>query len=281
MHQSHQLIRPIRRHLIITYAISLGFMTAYMSLLQPIPSASAQQLIGPVSQETSGTGTQGRRIENIATTLPYPTKSLEKKGAQTSPRKPHRLIRKPQNAPIATVEPSPSGSSPVNSLPTIPPSLQSDNTISQSKEPSSLNRSVGAALPFAIMSVAPSSATTTGSTCCCCCRHNTNRNHPAGRCRHRQVVFLRKRWCRRANDAKISGGHAGVGTIDLAALGPGTFSQSRDRNESDQSVLYSPARRSQSGCPDPDRQQHRRRNLELERSPMPPGWRSHLPLVRE
>ncbi|MEO6110422.1 MAG: hypothetical protein ABIQ24_01150, partial [Nitrospiraceae bacterium] len=128
----HQSIRPIRRHLIITYAISLGLMTLYMSLLQPIPSASAQQLMGPVSQETSGTGIQGRRIE--------------KKGAQTSPRKPHRLIRKPQNAPIATVEPSPSGSSPVNSLPTPPPSLQSDNTISQSKEPSSLNRSVGAAL---------------------------------------------------------------------------------------------------------------------------------------
>ncbi len=55
----HQSIRPIRQHLIVTYAISLGLMTASMSLLQPIPSASAQQLIGPVSQETSGTGTQG------------------------------------------------------------------------------------------------------------------------------------------------------------------------------------------------------------------------------
>ena len=142
---------PIRRHLIIiTYAISLGLMSAYLSLLQPIPSASAQQLIGPVSQETIGTGTQGRR--------------LEKKGAQTSPRKPHRLIRTPQKAPVASVEPSPSGSSPVNSLPTPPPSLQSDNTISQSKEPSSLNRSVGAALPLATMSVTPSSATATGSS---------------------------------------------------------------------------------------------------------------------
>ena len=58
--------QAIRRHLIVTYAISLGLMTAYMSLLQPIPSASAQQLTGSVSQETSGTGTQGRRIENIA-----------------------------------------------------------------------------------------------------------------------------------------------------------------------------------------------------------------------
>ena len=146
----HQSICPIRRHLIVTYTISLGLMTAYMSLLQPIPPASAQQLTAPVSQETSGTGTQGRRIE--------------KKGAQTSTRKPHRLIRKPQNAPIATIEPSSSGSSSVNSLPTPPPSLQSDNTISQSMEPSSLNRSVGAALPLATMSVAPSSATATGSS---------------------------------------------------------------------------------------------------------------------
>ena len=158
MHQS------IRQHLIVTYAISLGLMTAYMSLLQPIPSVSAQQLIGPVTQETSGTGTQGRRIENIAPTLPYPMKSLEKKGAQTSPHKPHRLIRKPQNAPIATVEPAPFASSPVSSLPTPPPSIQSDNTISQSKEPSSLNRSVGAALPLATMNVAPLSATTAASS---------------------------------------------------------------------------------------------------------------------
>ena len=159
----HQSIRPIRRHLIITYAISLGLMTAYMSLLQPIPSASAQQLIGLVSQEISGTGTQGGRIENIAPTLPYPTKSLEKKGAQASPRKPHRLIRTPQKAPVASVEPSPSAPSPVNSLPTPPSSLQSDNTTSQSKEPSSLNRSVGATVPLATMNVTPSSATTTGS----------------------------------------------------------------------------------------------------------------------
>ena len=158
MHQA------IRRHLIVTYATSLGLMTVFMSLLQPIPSASAQQLTAPVSQEISGTGTQGRRIENMAPTLLYPTKSMEKKDAQTSTRKPHRLIRKPQNAPVASVEPSPSGSSPVSSLPTPPPSLQSDNMTSQSKEPSSLNRSVGAAVPLATMSVAPSSTAATGYT---------------------------------------------------------------------------------------------------------------------
>jgi len=155
MHQA------IRRHLISTYAISLGLMTVFMSLLQPIPSISAQQLTGPVSQ---GTGTQGRRIENMAPTLPFPMKSLEKKDPQTSTRKLHRLIRKPQNAPVASVEPSPSGSSPVSALPTPPPSLQSDNTTSQSKEPSSLNRSVGAAVPLATRSVAPSSTTSTGFT---------------------------------------------------------------------------------------------------------------------
>ncbi len=155
--------QAIHQHLIVTYAISLGLITACTSLFQPIPSASAQQLTGTVSQGTNGTGTQGRRIENIAPTLLYPTKSLEKKDAQTLTRKPHRLIRKPQNAPVASVEPSPSASSPVSSVPTPLPSLQTGNTTSQSKEPSSLNRSVGAAVPLATMSVAPSSATTTGS----------------------------------------------------------------------------------------------------------------------
>ena len=155
--------QAIRRHLNVTYVIPFGLMTACMSLLQPIPSVSAQQLTRPVSQETSGTGTQGRRIENNTPPLPYLTKSLEKKDTQTSTRKPHRLIRKPQNAPVASAEPSPSSSSPVSSLPTLPTSLQSDNTNSQSKEPSSLSRSMGAAMPFATMSVTPPSATATGS----------------------------------------------------------------------------------------------------------------------
>ena len=191
MHQA------IRRHLIVTYAASLGLMTVCMSLFQPIPSASAQQLTRPVSQETSGTGTQGRRIENMAIPLSYPTKSLEKKDAQTSTRKLHRLIRKPQNAPVASVEPSPSGSSPVSSLPTIPPSLQSDNTTSQSKEPSSLNRSVGIAVPLATMSVVPSSATATGST---------------------------------------AAGTASTGTIPLAAAGAGNSSSSGSRGAGERSM---------------------------------------------
>jgi len=155
----HQIIR---QHLVVTYAISLGFMTALLSLFQPIHYASAQQRTGPVSQETSGTGIQGQRIENIAATLPYPMKPLERKDSQASTRKPHRLIRKPQNSPVASVEPSPSASSPVMSLPMFLPSLQSDNATAQSKEPSSLNGSVGAAVPLTSTSVAPSSATARG-----------------------------------------------------------------------------------------------------------------------
>jgi len=157
MHQA------IRQPLFMTHVILCGFATALLSLFQPLPFASAQQLIGSVNQETDGTGTQGRRIENIASTLPYLMKSLEKKDAQIATRKPHRLIRKKQNTPVVSVEPSPSGSSPLSSVPIPPPSLQSDNTISQSKEPTSLSSSVGAAVPLATMSVAPSSAAATGS----------------------------------------------------------------------------------------------------------------------
>ena len=158
MHQA------IRQHPIVTYAISLGLMTvftvtasAYSLRLRPAADSACQ----PGNQRNRHSGAAHREHGHH---LPYPTKSMEKKDAQTSTRKPHRLIRKPQNAPVASVEPSPSGSSPVSSLPTRSPSLQSDNTTSQSKEPSPLNRSVGAAVPLATMSVAPSSATTTGST---------------------------------------------------------------------------------------------------------------------
>ena len=156
--------QPIHQPLNMTQVISFAFATVLLSLFQPIPSVFAQQLAGPVSHETSGTGTQGRHIENIATTLPYLMKSLEKKDSQISTRKPHRLIRKPQNDPITSVEPSPSGSSPVSALPTPPSSLQDDNTTAQSKESSPLSRSIGAAVPLTTMSVAPSSATATGSS---------------------------------------------------------------------------------------------------------------------
>ena len=248
--------QSICRHLIVTYAISLGLMIAYISLLQPIPSVSAQQLTGSVSQGTSGTGTTGRRIENIA------------------PRKPHQLIRKPQNPPIASVEPSPSSSSPASSLPTPLPSPQSDNTTSQSKDPSSLNRSVGAAVPLATMSVTPSSATTTGSIATGTASTGTiPLAKQAG-----PLLNLRKRKYPWAIDEQTGCGDAGVGTIDVAACGPSSFSQPHDRSESDQSVLYSPARGQQSHRADPEHQQHRRRNLDLDRQRYcTPGCRSVRP----
>ena len=91
MHQA------IRRHPIVTYAISVGLMGASMSLLQPITSTSAQNLTGPISQDTSVTGTQERHIPNRAGGLRYQTRSSEMKNADTSTPKSHRLIRRPQN----------------------------------------------------------------------------------------------------------------------------------------------------------------------------------------
>src|SRR5262249_39631240 len=155
-----QVIRQVR---IVTYVISLGLTTAYLSLLLPIPPASAQQVTGPTYHRNNGTGSQGRPIENLDSTLLYPMKSLEKKDAQTLTYKPHRLIRKPQNAPVASADPSPSSFSSVISSPTPTPSVQNENAVSQSKEPSSFIRSVGPTVPLATMSVAPSSTTTTKS----------------------------------------------------------------------------------------------------------------------
>jgi len=156
-------MRQVIRRPIVIYAIALGLMTAHVSLLQSIPSVSAQQVTGSAYQGNSETGSQGRRIESLDPRLLYPTKSLEKKDTQSLTYKPHRLIRKPQNAPVASIEPSPSSSSSVNSLPTPSPSLQNDNTIPQSKEPSSFTGSARPTVPLATVSVAPSFATATGS----------------------------------------------------------------------------------------------------------------------
>ena len=100
----------IRQHLIITCAISLGLMTALLSLFQPIPSASAQQLTGPVIQGTSGTGAQ-------------------KKDAQPSTRKPHRLLRKSQNAFTATLQPIPLDASKSTTSTAVPTSTLPAKTI--------------------------------------------------------------------------------------------------------------------------------------------------------
>ncbi len=148
----------------VIQVISFGLVTALLPFFQSIPSVSAQQLTRSVSQETDGTGTHSRRSENIAPTLRFPTKSMETKDTPTFTNKPHRLIRKPQNAPVASIEPSHSGSSPITPIPTAPLPLQEDNTAAQSKESSSFNRSLGAAVPLATVSVAPPPATATRST---------------------------------------------------------------------------------------------------------------------
>jgi len=152
----------IHRSLFITYVTTFVLSTGLLPLFQPLPTVSAQQLKGTVGQPTDGTSTQGRRIENGVPTPSYLTKSLGTKDAQTLSPKPHRLIRKPQNVPLASVEPSLSNSSPINPVSTPPPLPQYDTGISQPKEPSSLTRSLGAAVPLATMSVVPSHATATG-----------------------------------------------------------------------------------------------------------------------
>ena len=158
MHQT------IHQHRIAASAISLGFMTLFLSLVQPIPPASAQQLIRPINQDTGGTGTQGQRIENGAGSHQYSTKPAEKMDSQTSTHKSHRLIRKPQNLPLASVEPSLSDSSSVNSVPSSPLSLQRDGTTAQPEEPSVSHRGIGAAVPLAPISVTPSAAPPSGFT---------------------------------------------------------------------------------------------------------------------
>jgi len=137
--------QPLQLTLIMLFGV-----VATPLLLQSMPSASAQQLTGPASQETNRTGIQSRRLDNIAPVSPSPMRSLDKKNAQPAARKPHRLIRKPDSNPVASVEPSPSAS-----LPTTSSTPQNDNQTSQPKEPSTLSRSVGAAMPLAAMSAAP------------------------------------------------------------------------------------------------------------------------------
>jgi hypothetical protein len=159
----HQATRQPR---FMTHVILCGCATALLSLFQPIPSVSAQQLIGAVSQETSGTGTQGRRIENIAPTLLYPTKSLEKKDAQTSTLKPHRLIRKSLSAPTATLQPIPLDASKSTSSTAVPVSALNDTT-TQSKD-TSVSSNIGAMAapaitPLRLMSTAAATTSTTAT----------------------------------------------------------------------------------------------------------------------
>src|SRR5882672_5592079 len=135
----------IRQHLIITCAISLGLMTALLSLFQPIPSASAQQLTGPVIQGTSGTGAQ-------------------KKDAQPSTRKPHRLLRKSQSAFTATLQPIPLDASKSTTSTAVPTSTLNDTT-TQPKD-TSVSSKIGAVTapaitPLGLMSTAAATTSTT------------------------------------------------------------------------------------------------------------------------
>ena len=155
--------QAIHQPLNMIQAISFGILTTLLSLAQPISITSAQQLPVIVTNKASDAGIQAQRIESLDPNHPHPARFVEKRDSQTSTRTPHRLIRKPQNAPVASLEPSHSGSGPVSSLLTGPPPVQSDATTSQSTEPQSLQRSVGAAVPLATMNVAPSPATAKGS----------------------------------------------------------------------------------------------------------------------
>ena len=133
-----------RQHLVTGYAVSLSFMTVVLSLLQPIAPASAQDQTRSISQDIGGPGTQGRRIDNGVSGHRYPMKPVEKS---------HRLIRKPQDVPLASVESPLSDSSTVNSVPSFPP-----------EEPPVSRRSIGAAVPLAPISSTPSAAASTGFT---------------------------------------------------------------------------------------------------------------------
>jgi len=139
--------------------ISFGCVTVLLTLFQPHPTVSAQQMIGATTHETGGAVTQGRRIGSSDLSNLYPMKSLETKDVQTSTQKSHRLIRKPQNAPIASIERSTADSTLLGSSSTPAQSLQTNSTTSQPKEPSLLNRSVGVAAPLSTITVTPLSAT--------------------------------------------------------------------------------------------------------------------------
>lgn len=121
-------------------------MTALLSLFQPIPSASAQQLTGPVSQGTSGTGTQ-------------------KMDAQPSTRKQHRLIRKSQSALTATLQPTPLDASKSTTSTAVPTSTTLNDTTTQPKD-TSVSSMIGAVVapaitPLGLMSTAAATTSTT------------------------------------------------------------------------------------------------------------------------
>jgi len=134
----------IQQPLNMTRVISFGFLTALLSLFQPIPIVSAQQLTGHVTHETGGTDTQG------GASKPCPQHSIPNQilgeagranvDPQASPTdskiaERSRRVRRTFSICFITCQ----------LCSNAPPVATTDNMNSQSKEPSSLNRSVGTA----------------------------------------------------------------------------------------------------------------------------------------
>jgi hypothetical protein len=151
----------------MTQMVSFGFLTVLLSFSQSVSTSFAQQMTERAGHETDGAGSPDRRIDTFDPSRASQGRSIEKRDSKGSPRKPHRLIRKARQNPVATVAPSPTASSPSRSLPAAQPPAQSDDTAS-SNEPSSQTssspkRSIGAAGSLATMSIASPSETASPS----------------------------------------------------------------------------------------------------------------------
>ena len=107
---------------LIVYLVSVGMITASLPGTAWSPYAFAQQGQSSASQ---------------------PTTPQVKQGPATSIRKPHRLIRKSQNQPLASVQQSPSGTTNLSPLTTTPTTSSNNAAPSQPAEPSPTGRAIG------------------------------------------------------------------------------------------------------------------------------------------
>lgn len=106
---------------LIIYLVSVGVITASLSGNAWSPYAFAQQLQSSASQ---------------------PTTAQVKQDPATSIRKPHRLIRKSQNQPLASVQQSPSGTTNLSPLTTTPTTSSNNAALSQPVEPSPTEKAI-------------------------------------------------------------------------------------------------------------------------------------------
>lgn len=153
--------QAIRQHLSTTHAIPISLVALLASQLYLI-SPTFAQLTTPSSQETGRVESSAQLLGKNSPVRPL-SKSNEKKDAQTSTRKPHRLIRKPHSTPSAPVEPSLPDSLLPKSLPIFSSLHQAEN-ITPSKEPSLPTKYVQSPAPLATMSITNSPATATQSS---------------------------------------------------------------------------------------------------------------------